>query len=160
MKRDVRVDGEGGPMELTPTAGGWRFSWEGREGEIEAIEVEPGVYSILWNGRSYEARAIDGGVRIDGRFWRTEAVDPREAAAGAGANGPAGPAQVAAPMPGKVIRALVEEGQQVAAGQGLVVVEAMKMQNEMQAPRAGRVVALRAREGAAVAAGEVLVVIE
>jgi biotin carboxyl carrier protein len=62
-------------------------------------------------------------------------------------------------MPGKVIRLLVREGDTVEAGQGLVVVEAMKMQNEMKSPKAGQVVKLSAHVGATVAAGEVLVVI-
>ena len=65
-----------------------------------------------------------------------------------------------APMPGKIVRLLVAEGQTVEAGQGLLVVEAMKMQNEMKAPKAGHVVSLTAREGATVAAGEVLAAIE
>jgi len=67
---------------------------------------------------------------------------------------------VAAPMPGKIVRLLVAEGDSVAAGQGLLVMEAMKMQNEMKAPKAGRVVSLTAREGATVAAGDVLAAIE
>ncbi|MBM3724451.1 MAG: biotin/lipoyl-binding protein [Acidobacteria bacterium] len=63
-------------------------------------------------------------------------------------------------MPGKVVRVLVQEGDLVEAGQGIAVVEAMKMQNEMKARRGGRVVTVRVAEGAAVAAGEVLAVIE
>jgi biotin carboxyl carrier protein len=63
-------------------------------------------------------------------------------------------------MPGKVVRVLVEEGAEVEAGQGIAVVEAMKMQNEMASPKRGRVVALRAREGATVTAGELLATIE
>ena len=63
-------------------------------------------------------------------------------------------------MPGRVIRVLVEAGQQVEAGQGLIVVEAMKMQNEMKAPRAGRVASVKAEAGAAVSAGDILMVIE
>jgi biotin carboxyl carrier protein len=63
-------------------------------------------------------------------------------------------------MPGKVVRVLVKPGETVAAGQGLLVVEAMKMQNEMRAPKAGRVVAVPAGEGATVAAGAVLATIE
>jgi biotin carboxyl carrier protein len=62
-------------------------------------------------------------------------------------------------MPGKIVRVLAAVGDMVEAGQGVVVVEAMKMQNEMKAPRAGRVVTLSAREGASVSAGEVLATI-
>jgi biotin carboxyl carrier protein len=63
-------------------------------------------------------------------------------------------------MPGKVVRVLVSEGGAVEAGQGIAVIEAMKMQNEMKAPKRGRIAALPVREGATVAAGEVLAVIE
>jgi biotin carboxyl carrier protein len=63
-------------------------------------------------------------------------------------------------MPGRVIRVLVESGQEIGAGQGLIVVEAMKMQNEMKSPRAGRVAEVRAAAGATVSAGDILVVIE
>ena len=83
----------------------------------------------------------------------------------------AGPAKAAAapakvwkpwlpPMPGKVVRVLVAAGDMVEAGQGILVVEAMKMQNEMKASRAGRVAAMHTREGATVAAGEALATIE
>ncbi|MBI4459929.1 MAG: biotin/lipoyl-binding protein [Acidobacteria bacterium] len=63
-------------------------------------------------------------------------------------------------MPGKVIRVLVSENQSVEAGQGLLVVEAMKMQNEIKSPRAGCVQKVRVREGQTVTAGEVLLVVE
>ena len=65
-----------------------------------------------------------------------------------------------APMPGKVVRLLCAAGDQVTAGQGVAVVEAMKMQNEVQSPKAGQVLELRVREGQTVNAGEVLAVIE
>ena len=73
--------------------------------------------------------------------------------------GAAGVQTVTAPMPGKVVRVLARPGDEVAAGQGLLVVEAMKMQNEMKTPRAGKVLSMPAKEGATVAAGEVLATI-
>jgi biotin carboxyl carrier protein len=66
---------------------------------------------------------------------------------------------ITAPMPGKVVRVLIETGQMVEAGQGLVVVEAMKMQNELRAPRTGRVLSVPAKEGATVGAAEILATI-
>ena len=63
-------------------------------------------------------------------------------------------------MPGKIVRVLVEAGANVAAGDGVIVVEAMKMQNEMKAPKAGIVISINAKEGATVNAGDVLAVIE
>ena len=126
--------------------------------------VEPGVYSVLVEGRSYEARIeqSDGSllVFIDGHRFEVEIRDPRRWSRRAGSRGVEGRLSVAAPMPGKVVRLLVAEGDMVEAGQGLLVVEAMKMQNEMKATKAGRVASLSAREGATVAPGEVLATIE
>jgi biotin carboxyl carrier protein len=82
----------------------------------------------------------------------------RGAAAAGGEHG--GRAQIKAPMPGKVVRVLVEAGQTVEAGQPVVVVEAMKMQNELKSPKSGTVAELRAAPGATVNAGDVLVIVE
>jgi biotin carboxyl carrier protein len=92
--------------------------------------------------------------------FAVEVRDPRELASGVDAAGSTGTQSIAAPMPGKVIRILAEQGQQVEAGQGIVVVEAMKMQDELQAPKAGVLVAVRAAAGDAVTAGQVLAIIE
>jgi len=72
----------------------------------------------------------------------------------------AGAAEIVSPMPGKIVRVLVEVGTQVETGTGIVVVEAMKMQNEMKSPKAGVVVSINAETGATVNAGDVLAVIE
>jgi biotin carboxyl carrier protein len=126
--------------------------------------VEPGVYSVLQDGRSYEARVeqSDGGVAvfIRGDRFEVQTRDPRRRTHPAGKAGMEGRFNVVAAMPGKIVRVLVSVGDAVDAGQGLLVVEAMKMQNEMKAPKAGQVAALAAREGATVAAGEVLAVID
>jgi acetyl/propionyl-CoA carboxylase alpha subunit len=128
------------------------------------VAVEPGVYSVLMNGRSYEARVeqSDGCliVVIDGHRFEVEIRDPRRWSRHTTKPGIEGRLHVTAAMPGKIVRLLVAEGDTVAAGQGLLVVEAMKMQNEMKAPKAGCVVSLTAREGATVAAGDVLAAIE
>jgi biotin carboxyl carrier protein len=128
------------------------------------VAVEPGVYSVLMNGRSYEARVeqSDGCliVVIDGHRFEVEIRDPRRWSRHTTKPGIEGRLNVTAAMPGKIVRLLVAEGDTVAAGQGLLVVEAMKMQNEMKAPKAGCVVSLTAREGATVAAGDVLAAIE
>ncbi len=127
-------------------------------------QAEPGVYSVLVDGRSYEARIEQSDSRlvvfIDGYRFEIEVHDPRRWSRKTGRQGMEGRLNVAAPMPGKIVRLLVSAGDTVAAGQGVLVVEAMKMQNEMKAPKAGRVVSLSAREGATVAAGEVLATIE
>ena len=106
------------------------------------------------DGRSYEARVEEQPGRPGrgdrGRRFEIDVRDPRRWSRERRAGAWRGPAKRAAPMPGKVVRVLVAAGDQCEAGQGLVVVEAMKMQNEMKAPRDGRVVYVPAREGATV----------
>jgi biotin carboxyl carrier protein len=101
-----------------------------------------------------------GEVSVNGRVFHIDVFDPRELRGRRAAAHSSGPQAVTAPMPGRVILVLVEPGQQVATGDGLIVVEAMKMQNEMKAPRAGRVAAVKTVAGATVSAGDVLLVIE
>ena len=127
-------------------------------------EVEPGLYSILKNGLSYQVRVVKHRdaykVEVDGRPATVTLRDPRallnRRAAGTGS----GLQSIAAPMPGKIVRVLVAVGDTVEAGQGLIVVEAMKMQNEMKAPRSGVIVEVKVAPGATVTAGDALVVIE
>lgn len=132
--------------------------------KIDAREVAPNTYSILVNGRSFEAiviRAADGVlVRCNGREFHAKVSDPRAWRGARGALfGAEGKQQVMAPMPGKVVRILVKAGDSVEASQGLVVVEAMKMQNEIRAPKSGTIERIFIREGQAVAAGDALVTI-
>lgn len=129
-------------------------------GEVSVETVEPGVFSVLLDGRSFEV-IVDGGTAwVRGQEFQVELQDPRELSDSAGADAATGRRELRAPMPGKVIRVLASEGEEVAAGQGIVVVEAMKMQNEMPSPKAGRVVALPVKPGDAVAAGQVLAAVE
>ena len=148
----------------------WEISVNGRDLELDAAQltnaelIEPGVYSVLQNGKSFEVRigpASNGWiVQIGGQQFSVEVQDPREVnSRSRGALGH-GRQSVIAPMPGKVIRVLVQEGARVEAGQGVIVVEAMKMQNEMKAVHAGTVVQVRARDGDTVGAGDVLMVLE
>jgi len=126
-------------------------------------EVEPGVYSALAGGRSYQLRIahVNGTHAVDvaGRRLIVDATDPHRAAPRR-RGGRAGRQNITAAMPGKVIRVLVNTGDVLEAGQGVVVVEAMKMQNEVKASGAGRVVAVRAVAGATVAAGDVLITMD
>ena len=125
---------------------------------IEA--VEPGVWSVLIDGRSYEV-CVDGSQAwVAGRSFTVQVEDPRELSAQAANGGASGRRDVKAPMPGRVVRVLVEVGDEVAAGQGLMVVEAMKMQNEMPSPKAGRVAAVNVAAGDAVTSGQLLAAIE
>ena len=167
-------------MRLNAEVGGERFSVEvrregervfaevgGRSYELEARNVGAGEYLLVHEGRVYECRVGRRGggepltVAVGAGEYEVTLKDPKHLrGAGAAHGADAGRAQVVAPMPGKVVRVLVEAGQQVEAGPGDVVVEAMKMQNEMKSPKAGTVAELRAEAGATVNAGDVLAVIE
>jgi biotin carboxyl carrier protein len=136
------------------------FDLENELAATTVTEVEPGLYAILRNGRSLQARVIDGQVEIAGRTFKVEVRDPRERSRKGAGGGAAGRQNIVAPMPGKVIRILAAVGDAVEAGQGLVVVEAMKMQNEMKSPKAGVVSQVNVAEGATVTVGETLIVIE
>jgi biotin carboxyl carrier protein len=127
--------------------------------------LEPGILSLLIGAESYrcvlDETGEEPGVYIDGHRFSFQVQDPRSLRARlTHAAGSSGPRPVKAPMPGRVIRVLTEEGAYVEAHQGILVIEAMKMQNELKAPKAGRVSKLRAQPGTTVNAGEVLAVIE
>jgi biotin carboxyl carrier protein len=169
MKLLISVDGRPGELELLERDGTYHFRYVsersgGAPREASLVEVEPGIFSVLVDGRSHEVKIVPGpqGYYVDLQGLRSvvEVRDPR--AITRGTRGAAGEGRqiVSAPMPGKVVRVRVKEGDQVEAGAGLVVVEAMKMQNELKAPRAGTVVALKAEPGATVALGDMLVAIE
>ena len=166
MRLNAEIDGEKVALEVRRE--GRRVSAEvgGRRYELEARGLGAGEYLLVHEGRVYECRAGAGGrgpvrVAVGAREYEVTLTDPkhlRGTAAGAGEQG--GRAQIKAPMHGKVVRVLVEAGQAVEAGQPVVVVEAMKMQNELKSPKAGTVAELRAEAGSTVNAGDVLAVIE
>lgn len=136
-------------------------SVDGRAVTVDARILQPGVLSLLVEGRQYRC-VLDGDeMTIDGQRVGFAVSDPRSLRGrrGAGADA-AGPRAVKAPMPGRVVRILAEAGEEVAEQQGVIVIEAMKMQNELKSPKAGRVVRVAVATGDAVGAGEVLVVVE
>ncbi len=167
MKLTAEIEGQEHALELRRDGARVSTEIDGRRYELEARETEAGAYLFVLGGRVYECRVERGArpgearVSVGGREFSVALSDPRRLrAAGAGGAQGHGRAVVAASIPGKVVRVLVEEGQQVEAGAGVVVVEAMKMQNELKSPKAGTVTGLRARAGATVNAGDVLAVIE
>lgn len=159
-------------LEPAPSPGDGAGDLEFSLGEAEEwhsaswAEIMPGTYSIIIGGRSYEAmvtadRATSAGdaytVAVGTRIYRITLRDPRSRSRAPAAASHEGPLEMAAPMPGKIVKVLVERGQAVEAGRGLLVIEAMKMQNEFKAPRAGRVEEIYVQEGAGVEAGAKLV---
>jgi acetyl/propionyl-CoA carboxylase alpha subunit len=165
MTFDVQIDGVPARLEVHRDGELHRFRLgDGPERQAQLAEVEPGVFSVLLDGRSYEARAEPGDncawVTVRGRRFGIAVTDPRRWTESSAAVHGHDRETIVASMPGKIVRILVQPGETVAAGQGVIVVEAMKMQNEMKARRAGRVAAVPVREGETVAAGAILATIE
>jgi biotin carboxyl carrier protein len=129
-------------------------------GAADIVETEAGVYSVLAGGKSFEARVGDGEIAIGDQRFPFAIEDRRKWKRSDRGSGAQGSAVLAAAMPGKIIRLLVAVGDEVAAGQGILVIEAMKMQNEVKAPRDGRVTALNVKENESVSAGVTLAIIE
>jgi len=136
--------------------------------QVEVSEPEPYVYLIKRDGRVYEAFVAPNErfdqpkvVTINKRDLEIRLIDPKRLRASTGSGEQAdGLAEIRTAMPGKVARVLVETGSSVEKGDGVVVVEAMKMQNELKTPKAGIVKEIRAEEGATVSAGDILATIE
>lgn len=162
MKLRLTINGQDKDIEVAPGEES-SFRYDNVEHAANLAVVHPGVYSILIEGRSYDATLERTGHRlsiaIGGNHFDVEIRDPRQWSP---KSAPVGQdiATLASPMPGKVVRVLVAAGDRVEAGQGILVVEAMKMQNEIKTPRSGIVVSLAAREGATVTPGEPLATIE
>ncbi|MBV9209176.1 MAG: biotin/lipoyl-binding protein [Acidobacteria bacterium] len=140
-----------------------------RHHEISARKVGANAYLLISDGRVYECRvernraqADSMQVHVGQQSYSVRLFDPKRLRGGqsAGAHGHEGAAQIIAPMPGKIVRVLVEQGAEVKAGDSIIVVEAMKMQNEMKSPRDGIVTEIHAASGETVNAGDVLAVIE
>ncbi|HEY6377152.1 MAG TPA: biotin/lipoyl-containing protein [Edaphobacter sp.] len=134
------------------------------DGQLMTVDVrmlQVGVMSLVVEGRQYRCVLDGDGVLVGERRFEFEVEDPRSLRGRRGAGGgSAGPRAVKAPMPGRVVRVLVSAGDEVAEQQGLVVIEAMKMQNELKSPKAGRVARVAVAVDDTVGAGEVLVVVE
>lgn len=141
--------------------GALECSVDGRAIRADARMLEPGVLSLAVDGRQYRC-VLDGDVVwIGGRRHEFSIEDPRSLAGRRGKGGGAeGPRAVKAPMPGRVVRVLVAAGAEVAEGQGVIVIEAMKMQNELKSPKTGSVSRIVVAPGDTVSSGDVLVVVE
>jgi biotin carboxyl carrier protein len=150
-------------VELTRVGNRFECRIDGRNIDADIVEISSGVYSILAGGRSIEVHVEAHGQSLRITSGASEfvvsVIDPRRYRKGAGSILAEGRQQVTAPMPGKVIRVLVKPGDTVKAGQGIVVVEAMKMQNEVKSPKAGTIEKLLIVEGQPVNAGDALAVV-
>ena len=171
MKLDLEIDGHLRHVEIVAThpSGPWKILIDGEPIEADACLLRPGILSLLIAGQSHrvvldanlshsapaEAALHHGHRRIP---W--QAGDPRSFRSRRRAAGADGPVTLKASMPGRVVRVLVGSGDTVAAHQGVLVIEAMKMQNEIKSPKQGRIRDLRVLPGDTVASGDILAIIE
>jgi biotin carboxyl carrier protein len=160
---DAAVDGQAHRVEVTGGKGRYTVAIDGRPLEVDWREAGGPFVSLLVGGRSHHValETRPGGYRVlvESHDFAVEVLETTRDAAFAH-RGPAGRARLVAPMPGRIVRVLAEPGQEVEAGQGLVVMEAMKMENELRAPRAGRVAEVHVSERQTVETGSLLVVVE
>jgi biotin carboxyl carrier protein len=144
---DVLLDAQPVRVDAAAVPGGWSLITGGRSFDVLLAEAPGGELTVQVNGRLVIVRVADN--RFGTRRGRAAEADADN-----------GPYRVTSPMPGRVTKLLVKPGDAVTARQGVAVIEAMKMENELRSPRAGRVTEVRAIEGALVDANAVLVVIE
>jgi biotin carboxyl carrier protein len=141
---------------------------DGRAYDIEISEPEPNIYLFKREGRIYQAfvspEASPTGeisVSVGNSQFNIRLIDPKRLhGAASDSAGTDGPAEIRTAMPGKIVRVLVETGEEVAKGQGVIVVEAMKMQNELKSPRNGIVKEILFGVDTTVSSGDVLVTID
>jgi len=167
LKLRIEVDGEEYTLDIHCEAGESEYTLRGAyaaAGLASVAQVSPGVFSILLDTRSFTVRLAPKGEELE--VWTAterrfiSVADARDRSGKSKRATAAGPVQLCAQMPGKVIKLLAQNGTAVEAGQGLIVVEAMKMQNEVKSPKGGVVSKINVREGETVAAGQALMMVE
>ena len=164
MTYDISIDGKNHRLDLSQVEGRWTCRLDGREIAVDAVLARPDVLSLRIENKAYEVKCERVGSEM--HLWvgsvrfAAEVRDPRSFRGRVRAADDHGPKKLLAPMPGKVVRVLVSQGAEVEAGTGVLVVEAMKMQNEVKSPKKGTVQKILATEGAAVNAGDVLAIVE
>jgi biotin carboxyl carrier protein len=163
----IEVDGKLRRLDLfrSATDDGWVGTLDGDPIQVDARLIQPGILSLIVQGHSFRCVLDEGpletAIQTSAQRFLISIEDPRSLTAQRRKASTSGGQQVIkAPMPGKIVRLLVQPGDSVAAHQGVVVIEAMKMQNELKATRAGKVAEIKAEAGATVAAGEILLLIE
>jgi biotin carboxyl carrier protein len=152
-------------VELVRTEQEWKCKLDGRELPLDVVSAQDGMLSLLLQGKSYEVKqetvGAESNVIVGQERFSVSVRDPRSfrSRRRSGAS-EQGVMKIKAPMPGKVVRILAPAGSQVEIGQSVVVIEAMKMQNELKAPKTGVVKKISVAEGAAVEAGQALAEVE
>jgi biotin carboxyl carrier protein len=161
---EATVDGRAAQVEVRSAGGLHTVLVDGRPLRMEVHPTARHFTTLIIDGRSYDAGVLRQGathsVAVSGATFEVALVAAARGAAAPHRKASPGPAQVNAPMPGKIVRVSAVAGQDVKAGDCLVVMEAMKMENEIRAPRAGRVKDIVVKEGQAVESGALLILVE
>ena len=164
MLYDVTIDGKNYRLDLNRVEGSWSCRLDGRDLKVDAVLARSDVLSLRIGNMAYEIKservANDLHLWVGSARFAVEVRDPRSLRGRTRAGDDHGPRKIVAQMPGKVVRLLVHEGDEVEPGAGVAVVEAMKMQNEIKSPKKGIIQKILVSEGAAVNAGDVLVIVE
>jgi biotin carboxyl carrier protein len=165
MLYEVTIDGKSHHLQVDRADGGWQCRLDGLLVNVDAVLSRRNVLSLLMNGKSYdikrELNTTGMNIWVGTMRYAAQIRDPRSLRRRKdGARDDLSPRELVAPMPGKVVRILVSEMTEVEAGQGIVIVEAMKMQNEIKSPKKGILQKLLAAEGSNVNAGDVLAIVE
>ena len=165
MTFDIIIEGKPHRLAIERQGNQWFCQLDGKRILVDAVYSRPNVISLIIDGKAYEVKreqtATDQHIWVQGVRYSAEVRDPRSLRSRrAAAETTQGPRKIKAPMPGKVVRLLVHESDTVEQDQGLLVVEAMKMQNELKSPKKGVVRKMFAAEGANVNAGDVLAIVE
>ena len=165
MISDFTIDGKNHRVEIQRRESGWRCLLDGNEINIDAVLLQRDVLSLLIDGKSYEIKRDRGKtetfLRIRGLLYQVESQDQRSFRnRKPGITAKEGRKDLVATRPGKEIRVLVPEMGEVKAGDGVLIVEAMKMQNEVKSPKDGVVVKILSGKGTNVNAGDVLAIVE
>jgi biotin carboxyl carrier protein len=164
MKRWLRIDGKELRLDLPENIlqpGRHACAINSRVVDVDVSPVGDDSVSLIVDGKQYRCVLDGDAVMISGKRYEFALEDPRSLRGRGGAGeGASGPRSVKAPMPGRVVRVLVNEGDEVEAMQGVVIIEAMKMQNELKVPKAGRISRVAVVVDSTVDAGQVLIVVE
>jgi biotin carboxyl carrier protein len=164
MLYDVTIDGKNYRLDLNRADGRWSCRLDGQDLEVDAVLASLDVLSLRIGAIAYEVKservANESYLWVGSTRFAVEIRDPRSLRGRTRAGDDRGPRKITASMPGKVVRLLVREGDELESGAGVAVVEAMKMQNEIKSPKKGTIQKILVSEGAAVNAGDVLAIVE
>jgi biotin carboxyl carrier protein len=164
MTYEISIDSRKYRLELERIESRWICRLNNREVDVDAVLARRDVLSLRIGNKAYEVKcervANEMHIWVGSRRFAPEVRDPRSLRSRVRDVDEHGPRKLTAPMPGKVVRILLAEGSEVEAGSGVLVVEAMKMQNEVKSPKKGRIQKITVQEGAAVNAGDVLAIVE